>query len=102
MIIVPLAIIAALDECMLSVDMEKIAALRALKEWPPIKLYPKNKQGYYVIDDGHHRVMATLLDRGSRIDAELVAAAPFELSWRWPRIAPVAMTGELLTACGMR
>jgi len=93
--------IAVLDECMTAVDMEKVRKLRAVKDAPPIMLRHKNKQGYYVIDDGHHRVMAALLNRRTRIKAE-VAGEPFELSWRWPRTAPLRMTSDLLSMIGVR
>lgn len=102
--IVPLAIIAALDECMTAVDLDKVELLRYA--WkpvgvPPVLLRPKNQHGYYFLEDGHHRVVAALLDRRSRIDAELiVTGGPVELSWRWPRIAPVSMVGQLIAECG--
>jgi len=105
--IVPLAIIAALDECMTAVDMEKVGELRnrqvsivrngggAHDAWPPITLREKNKAGFYVIDDGNHRVMAAMLNDETHIKAT-VGGSPFELSWRWPRVAPVLMTRSLM------
>lgn len=98
--LIPLDQIAALDECMTAVDMMKVRALRATKNAPPIKLRRKNKHGFYVIDDGNHRTMAALLNRRTHIKAN-VAGSPFELSWRWPRVAPVRMTGDLLNTIGV-
>jgi hypothetical protein len=116
-VIVPLAIIAALDECMTGVDMDVVQKYRtqflnarAFRDGiikvpthfpPPIKLRKKNRHSFYFLEDGHHRTMGALLDRRSRIDAELVDGDPVELSWRWPRIAPVLLFGSLLNDCGV-
>jgi hypothetical protein len=98
--IIPLEQIAALDECLNAVDMRGVTHYRG-KEHEPIKLHPKGKTGYYFVEDGHHRIMAAMLEGCTHIKAE-VDGKPVEISWRHPRIAPVLMTGLLLKKCGVK
>lgn len=90
--LVPLKLLAAVDDCMQGVDMEKVERYRAIEGLPPIMVRRKNKQGFYTIKDGHHRTTAAMLNGKDHIEAIEVWDPPFELSWRWPRIAPVLMT----------
>lgn len=98
---IDLAEIAANAECFEAVDMRVVYAYRLkLREGrliPPIKLWPKNKQDFYVLNDGHHRTLAYFLEGFTAAPAEIDIGGPqFQLSWRWPRIAPVSMTFDLI------
>ncbi len=94
--LIPIAKIAALSDCMEGIDMRKVNRYRSqLDEMPPISLFEKNEQGYHVLDDGNHRVMAAMLEGRTRIAAKIQRDA-VSLSWRWPRISPVLTTLELM------
>lgn len=93
--------LAALAECLEGVDMAWVRyyrrRLRTNKFIPPIKLRPKNAAGYYVIEDGHHRTLAHYMEGLTTIPAEVDPKLPaMPLSWRWPRIAPVRDTFDLI------
>ena len=81
--------------------MRKVSRLRkALRngyKLPLISLRRPNRLGYYVINDGHHRTLAHLLENKYTIKAEIDSKLrSMPLNWRWPRIAPVTMFKQLL------
>jgi hypothetical protein len=93
--------IAALSDCIEGVNMRKVMRLRkAIRngdKLPAILLHSPNKLGYHVVNDGNHRLLAHLLENKRNIEAKIDSKfrSP-PLSWRWPRIAPVIMTKNLL------
>ena len=93
--------LAALAECVEGVDMKRVyyyrTVLRADRELDPIIVSMLNKQDYHVISDGHHRTLACYLERVPEIPYRIDTSMPIQsLSWRWPRIAPLNHTFELL------
>lgn len=103
---IPLVKIAANAECIEGVDMARVyhyrKMLRAFRPFQPIVLLAKNKQDYYYLDDGNHRTLALLIE-GKRFATALVdqdRPSP-SLSWRWPRVAPVMMTLNLMKLEGL-
>ena len=93
--IIPLSIVAAFADCIEAVDMAVVAQyqerLRGLDAPPPILVRRQNRDGFYVIEDGHHRIMAHHLECWGNIRADIrTDREPVELSWRWPRVIPVA------------
>ena len=96
--LVRLDVIAAIDDCMVGIDMPTVGKYRLAEKWDPIKLLRANSFGFHVIDDGHHRVMAALFNHCTHIMADVNGEA-MELSWRWPRVAPVRWTFDLMKFC---
>jgi len=90
--LVRLDAIASNAECLAGVDLMMVAHYRALlregSKPPPILLWGKNREKFYVISDGNHRVLAALLEGCTHIEADIVKGV-VALSWRWPRVAPV-------------
>jgi hypothetical protein len=96
--IVALKDIAAFANCLEDVDMKKVGAYRKRLRHsapPPISLRRKNKDGYYICNDGHHRLVAHYLERMSYISA-IVDGPGLKLQWRWPRVSPILDSLKLL------
>lgn len=93
--------LAALAECIEAVDMDRVDHYRqALQtgEVDPIVVCDVNPQGFYVIHDGNHRTLAYILEGREEILAEIDPNVHVSnISWRWPRIAPISHTLELLS-----
>jgi sugar/nucleoside kinase (ribokinase family) len=97
--------LAALADCIEGVNMALVnmyrRLLRAGKATTPITVCDRNPQGFYFINDGHHRTLAHSLEGHKQILAEIDENAEVvNISWRWPRISPVSHTLELLESLG--
>lgn len=93
--------LAALSDCIEGVDLVRVdhyrQALRSGEKVEPIRVRNMNPQGFYVLFDGNHRTLAHALEGCDQILAEIDPTAKvMDLSWRFPRIAPVAHTLELI------
>lgn len=98
---IKIAQLAALADCIEGVNLSRVdhyrQALRSGDKIEPIKVGDINRQGFYVLSDGNHRTLAHALEGYDQISAEIDPAADVvDLSWRWPRIAPVVHTLELI------
>jgi hypothetical protein len=97
--------LAALAECLEGVNIDRVnhyrQMLRANKEIEKIIVCDINPQGFYVIKDGHHRIIAHALENYTTISAYVDSNLKIlNISWRWPRIAPISHTIELLKLAG--
>lgn len=74
--------------------------LRNGEKIEPITVSNKNAHGFYVLNDGNHRTLAHVLEEHDEILAQVDDSVKIiDLSWRWPRIAPLAHTIELMKSC---
>lgn len=93
--------LAALADCIEGVDMSRVDHYRQLlrtgNRIEPIKVCGKNRQGFYVINDGNHRTFAHVLEGCDRVPAEIdPTASILDIRWRWPRISPMAYIVEMI------
>jgi hypothetical protein len=97
--------LAALADCLEGVDMERVAhyrqMVRAGQKIDPIIVCDINPQGFYVIKDGHHRTIAHAFENYATILVHIDSNLKImNISWRWPCIAPISHTIELLKLSG--
>lgn len=88
---IPLAELGAYAAILDGVHLPQVAIYRSdiqeQRGHKPIKVHDRNRDGFYVMKDGHHRAIARYMEGHYQIAAEVVAP-PVEHQWRWPRIVP--------------
>ncbi len=92
--------LAVITDGIYGVDMNRVNHYRKAiinnDKIEPIKVNILNSQGFYVLNDGHHRTVAHILEGLDKILAEINPAKSLDIQWRWPRIAPIMHTIELI------